>query len=621
MRRQVALAIALGLVVACKRDGLPPEITIEQVVTELGPPLAPGAAVEGTTAGVTRAVLKPGERPAGGGPLDAVVTPPPSTLRFQVPVPPDTTLRFGVGVDGDKQRHPDRSGVLFRVAVDGHEVFSRVVNPAARRKDRRWVEGRIDLRQWADRSVELTLETRAEQAGKELAGTPGWSHVRLVREERRARQHADAGPNVLLLLVDTLRADRLGIYGADPSATPALDRFASGGLVFDVAVSQASWTMPAVASIFTGLHPRSHGAVGPYAQNADDTPGGTLLPDGAVTLAELAQEAGVTTFGVSTNTIVGRATNMAQGFETFVELPFDGAARNYAPATAANRALLDWLARAGTVRFFAYVHYMEPHGPYAPPPELRSPPPAGMRPDLAAGWIQDYARAVNEGRAAPPSPPELDHLRRLYTGDVRSWDDALGVLLRELADRGVLDHTVVVVMADHGEEFLEHGNLTHGGHLYEETVRIPLVVVGPGIPAGRRPDVAQGIDLLPTIAPVLGASVPPGLPGRDLFTTRGTADVVSEIVGGFGDVGLGSGTTSLRTVRWKLVRSPDANATELYDLSNDPGERTNLAATSPETAALVARLDRWAASAPPPPRTTASDPTLRAKLRQLGYVE
>jgi arylsulfatase A-like enzyme len=361
--------------------------------------------------------------------------------------------------------------------------------------------------------------------------------------------------------------------------------------------------------------------VGPYAQNDDDTPGGTLLPDGAVTLAELAQQAGVTTFGVSTNTIVGRATNMAQGFETFVELPFDGAARNYAPATAANRALLDWLARVGAVRFFAYVHYMEPHGPYAPPPELRPPPPAGMRPDLAAGWIQDYARAVNEGRAAPPSPPELDHLRRLYTGDVRSWDDALGTLLRELANRGVLDRTVVVVMADHGEEFLEHGNLTHGGHLYEETVRIPLVVVGPGIPTGRRPDMAQGIDLLPTIAPVLGAPVPPALPGRDLLTTRATGDVVSEIVGGFGDVGLGSGTTSLRTARWKLVRSPDANATELYDLSNDPGERTNLAATSPETAALVARLDRWAASAPPPPRTTASDPTLRAKLRQLGYVE
>ena len=173
MRRQVALAMALGLVVACRHDGLPPEITIEQVVTELGPPLAPGAAVEGTTAGVTRAVLRPGERPAGGGPLDAVVTPPPSTLRFHVPIPPDTTLRFGVGVDGDKQRHPDRSGVLFRVAVDGHEVFSRVVNPAARRKDRRWVEGRIDLRPWADRSVELTLETRAERIGQGARRYPG----------------------------------------------------------------------------------------------------------------------------------------------------------------------------------------------------------------------------------------------------------------------------------------------------------------------------------------------------------------------------------------------------------------------------------------------------------------
>jgi arylsulfatase A-like enzyme len=468
--------------------------------------------------------------------------------------------------------------------------------------------------------VDLVLETRAARPGVPLAGTAGWSRVRLVREDHRKRQGAGAGPNVVLLLVDTLRADHLGIYGAEPSASPALDRFASRGLVFDVAVAQASWTMPAVASVFTGLHPRSHGAVGSGARETDDDTSGTLLPDGVVTLAELAEQAGVTTCGVSTNAVVGRATNFAQGFETFIELPFDSKGQDYAPGSAANEAFLDWLGRAQGVRFFAYLHYMEPHEPYAPPPALRPPPPSGMRLDLAAGSIKDYARAVNERRAPPPSPRELDHLRRLYAGDVRSWDDVLATLLRALEGRGVLEDTIIVVMADHGEEFLEHGNLTHGDHLYEETVRIPLVIVGPGVPPGRRPDMAQGVDLLPTIASILGTPVPAGLPGRDLLSTHVGVDVVSEIAGGFGDASQGN-TVALRTARWKLIRSPDGNETELYDLENDPGEHTNVAATSVETAALVARLDRWAASAPPPPHTSASDPTLRAKLRQLGYVE
>src|SRR5262249_6610676 len=325
--------------------------------------------------------------------------------------------------------------------------------------------------------------------------------------------------------------------------------------------------------------------------------------------------------GVSTNMIVSRATNFAQGFEGFVELPFDSKARNYQPASVVNRSFLDWLARGQGVRFFAYLHYMEPHAPYQPPPALRPPRPAGMRADLATGWIQDYARAVNEGRAAPPSPAETDYLHRLYEGDVRSWDDAFADLLQDLEMRGALDDTVVVVVADHGEESLEHGNLAHGGHLYEKTVRIPLIVVGPGIPSGHRPDTAQGIDLLPTVASILGMQVPTGLPGRDLLATHAAGDVVSEIVGGFGADGQGSGAVALRTPHWKLIRSSTGDVVEFYGLENGPAEHVNLAATSDETAMLGARLDRWAASAPQAPSTAAGDPTLRAKLRRLGYIE
>jgi arylsulfatase len=608
-RRGTALLAALGLLAACGRDALPPDMVIEHVVEELTPRLAGPAAEGPRPGGVRRAVLQPGDRAGGGAPREAVVAPPGSALRVRLAVPADAALRFSAGVEGDKRRHTGRSGIEFRVTVEGRVVYREAVNPAYTRHDRRWVDGHVDLRPWARRSVDVVLETRAEHPSRPLAGTPGWSQVRLMQEERHARQPADAGPNVMLLLVDTLRADRLGLYGATPSPSPTLDAFAARGLVFDTMLAQSSWTMPAVASIMTGLHPRSHGAVGPDPDGGSGHSGGTLLPDAVVTLAEVAQRAGITTVGVSSNMLVSRATNLAQGFETFVELPFDRKRRDYAPAAVVNRAFLDWLRQAQGLRFFAYLHYMEPHGPYAPPPAFRPAAPPGIRSDLAAGWVQDFARNFDRGRVGPPSPAEVTYLSRLYDGDVHGWDDAFAPLLRALEKEGLLGRTVIVVVADHGEEFLEHGKLTHGAHLYEETIHVPLVIVGPGVPAGRRPDLAQQIDLLPTVAAVLGVSPPPGLPGRNLLATHEAGDVVSEIVAGFGDEGAGAGTVALRTPRWKLIR-PTGQPVELYDLTADPGERTNLAtaaADAAETAALAARLDRWAG--------------LRERLRQLGYVD
>src|SRR4029453_14458603 len=156
---------------------------------------------------------------------------------------------------GRRARDPNKTGVQFRVVVDGTERFTQTVNPAARKRDRRWIDGSVDLRAAAGRTVEAGLETRARGSGRPLAGVPAWSHVRLMRATSRPRQQARTGaPNVLVLLVDTLRADRLRGYRARPSPSPTLDRLAARGLLFEDSVSQSSWTMPSVASIFTGLH-------------------------------------------------------------------------------------------------------------------------------------------------------------------------------------------------------------------------------------------------------------------------------------------------------------------------------------------------------------------------------
>lgn len=622
MPRWLLLA-TLVLDVACQRETLPPHVTVEEVVAKLAPPLPAVAVVEGpASGGVRTAVLRPEVDRPGVVPRESLVTPPPSTVRLRVTVPPEAELRFGVGVDGPKRHERDRSGVEFLVTVDGDQRFRTALNPAERSSHRAWREGSVDLRREQGRMVELALVTRAEDPARPLAGTPGWSHVRLLRRTVRERQPArpDA-PNLLIVLVDTLRADRLGIYGARPSPSPTLDRLAANGLVFEDSVSQSSWTLPSVASLFTGLHPRSHGAATIAATGDDPTTGGGFLADGLVTWAELARGAGITTVGISANPLVGRDSNLAQGFEAFESFAWDPRTEDWHPASDVNRRFLDWLARHRAWRFVAWLQYMEPHDPYDPPPAYRhgSAPP-GLRPTLARGRISRLAKAINRGQAEPFSAVEIEHLRQLYDGEIRAWDDAFAALLRDLDHAGLLDSTLIVVTADHGEEFQEHGRLKHGSHLYEESIRVPLVIVGPGIPAGRRADLAQGIDLLPTVSGLLGLDPPPGLPGRDLLTTRESRDAFAETGMGITPDGGMTDVIALRTPRWKLIRTPEIDRVELYDLARD---RLELASEPVADAAttLGQRLERWIASAPSAPDANGTDPTLRAKLRALGYAD
>jgi arylsulfatase A-like enzyme len=607
---------------ACQREALPPHVTVEEIVADLAPPLATGAVVEQPAPGAVQvAVLRPEVDRPGVVPRQGLVAPPPTIVRLRVAVPPDAVLRFAIGVDGPKRYERDRSGVAFRVHVDGGERFRETINPAERTRHRGWHDGSVDLSGEQGRMVELALETLAEDPARPLAGTPGWSHVRLVRKTTRERQRASREtPNLLVLLVDTLRADRLGAYGVRPSPSPTLDHLAATGLVFEDSVSQSSWTLPSVASIFTGLHPRSHGVGALAAIDGDRMTSAGFLPDLLLTWAELAHAAGISTVGFSANPLVGRASNLSQGFESFDVLAWDPSTEDWHPAADVNHRFLGWLGQHREWRFVAYLQYMEPHDPYDPPAAFRPPAPPGLRPALARGRIAKLAKAIDSRGAAGLSAAEIDYVRQLYDGEIRTWDDALATLLRGLESAGVLDSTIVVVTADHGEEFQEHGRLRHGSQLYEESIRVPLIITGPGVPAGRRADMAQSIDLLPTIAGLLALTPPPGLPGRDLLATREGRDAVAETGMGIDPAGGLTDVIALRTPRWKLIRTPEIGAVEVYDLTRDPGERANHAA-GPAASVLGEQLDRWAAAAPEAPRANGGDPTLRAKLRQLGYVE
>jgi len=263
---------------------------------------------------------------------------------------------------------------------------------------------------------------------------------------------------------------------------------------------------------------------------------------------------------------------------------------------------------------------MEPHDPYTPPAALRPPVPPGTPPDVAAGWVLDVSRRLGKPGVPPLPPEQLAYLRALYQGEIRSWDSQLPALLGGLDRLGVRDSTLVIVTADHGEEFLEHGLLLHRAHLYDELIHVPLVVAGPGITPGRRTDQVQGIDLFPTLASVLGFDVPSQLSGRSLLAPAPGRLAFSATDGQAND-GTRRPLDAVRRPDWKLIHAPVADDFQLFDLAADPGERSPLALTTGDGPALRVALDDFARSAPAPPARTGYDPALGEKLRALGYAE
>jgi arylsulfatase len=572
--------------------------------------------------------LQPGHRlRADAGPRTALVTHPPARVRFATAAPPGAVLRFSVGVEREEKMDRSAQGIRFAARVNGREVFAQIVNPAATRHDRRWFDVRVDLGPDAVQKVDAVLSTDAVGVGA-IAGTPGWSHVRVVREFPQTRQPATpAKPNVLLLLVDTLRADALGCYGASPSPSPAVDRLAAGGLFFDQVVAQSPWTLPSVASIFTGMHAHSHGVAGLADDEGlpqPDTDGSdpSYLSDVLTTLAGTAQAAGITTVGVSGNPLVGRSTNLAKGFESFVELGWSGGRSVWPRAAEINRVFLDWLSHNREYRFLAYLHYMDVHAPYQPPKAYRPIPPPGTRKAVARGEVGRVAEMLGSPPGASLlSDAELRHLRALYDAQVRYWDDQLAGLMAGLQSAGVGDSTIVIITSDHGEAFLEHGRLKHGVHLYDELLRVPLVIAGPIGRRGRVSTQVQGIDLFPTVAALLDLQAPSGLRGQDVLSGSGAPWVVSETRWGIDADGAGTELVSIRTPSWKLIHQRAPNHFELYNMVEDPREQHDRFGHSDEGTALARQLAEWKAQAPAPPLVAGRDPEFREKLRALGYIQ
>ena len=465
--------------------------------------------------------------------------------------------------------------------------------------------------------------------------------------------------NLLVLMVDTLRADHLGCYGYERDTSPRIDAFAEQGVLFENAATPKPKTSPAIASFFTGTWPETHKVHQTRAELVEEN----------VTLAETLKAAGFLTFGLTANANISTALGFGQGFDTLqwvtrVELKDGTKIDNNAEQLA--HGAVQWMAEHRDERFFVYVHFIDPHTPYRPP----GPYATMFEGDALDGRLgtreleifeKDYIDGLQRSVFLEEAGFNLDRYVTRYDGEIRFNDTAIGKLLDALEQLGLAENTAVVFTADHGESTVEHyAYFNHGLFAYEEQVHIPLVIRAPGIKAGlRRSEQVSLVGLMPTLLDLVGVAPPeqvevdsfrhllmPETPPAEgqptLLSTRGDTD---------------TRTTGLRTNRWKYLLNPATRSREtafqpanlllpgkrfdfslnslrpyqlreeLYDLEADPLETENLAYRDREVATLLRRkMEAMVAATRPvsaePRIFTAQEFTheVREDLRQLGYL-
>lgn len=405
------------------------------------------------------------------------------------------------------------------------------------------------------------------------------------------RQAAPSRMNVVLITLDTLRADHVGTYGASGVRTPHLDRLASQGVVFDQVMTTAPLTLPAHSSIMTGQFPPRHGV-------RDN--GGFFLGQEQVTLAEILSERGYQTGATVGAFVLDSKWGLDQGFATYQD-DFDltnvkamSLASVKRPGNEVVDLALKWMDGVAGQQFFAWMHLYDPHAPYESPEPYRS-----------------------EYRGHP------------YRGAIAFTDAQVGRVFDYLDARGLADNTIVIVTADHGEGLGEHGEETHGFFVYESAMRVPLIIRAPGqgLTPRRVSQPVRSVDIMPTILELIGAPAPQAVAGVSL--RRLMSGEVNELpIEGYGEAMYPlhhygwSELTTMRSERYKLI---DAPRPELYDLERDPHEQTNLFAERRSVADAMLRQLRdhkreMEAAAPAAPDNEDVDPETRARLAALGYV-
>lgn len=403
--------------------------------------------------------------------------------------------------------------------------------------------------------------------------------------------------NIVVILVDTLRADHLGCYGYSKPTSPAIDALAAGSVVYEQCLAPGIPTTPAHATIYTGLHPLEHNIVC-HGGSADLARALPVLP-------ELLQQAGYTTCAV--DNLYDLKPWLSRGYEFYINPSHRHRMRLLMTCEEVNHRAVEWIRGHAAEPFFLFVHYWEPHTPYLPPGRHRTFYSGSDPFDPAHTSLAGIRRTPFWGmwgdtwfkKLGPIT--DADYVTALYDGEIRHADEGVGALLHALEAAGVADDTAVVLTADHGEVMARNGIYFDHHGLYEDNIHVPLIARIPGRAAARVPEIVTHMDIAPTLLGLAGAPIPAGLPGVDLCAPDAGLGVPQR-AGVVCCEATWQAKWCLRTETRKLIlsREPDRYGTprrELYDLADDPGETRNLADARPaEADAMELKLEAWIAS-------------------------
>jgi arylsulfatase len=549
---------------------------------------------------------------------EALMPPLPSRLTFEVDIPPEASLRFGIAVSA-LGAEVSPAHVEFRVRLDDGRgepemIFEGVVR---RREPNRFFDHEVDLSRWAGSRVRLTLDTRSPNPA-DLPMMPYWAHPVIVGSEKALR-----ATNVILISLDCVRADHLGAYGYErsTSTSPRLDELAREAVVFERATAVSSFTHPTHMSMLTGLPPSIHG-VSRWRK-----------PDSSVAyLPEILSQAGYRTNGIVSGPLLSQSFGFERGFHVYHA--FHDETR--APELA--KAALEMLRRGRGQPQFLFLHFFDAHWPYWPGDELNT---------LFGPLSGDTSGLLNKVRnqIPPESDQDVQHMMDLYDAEIVYLDREVGRLLDELKKAGMYESSLIIVTADHGEAFLEHGFWEHGQTLYQEMVHVPLLVKWPGKPAPLRVEgLVSQTDIFPTILEAAGieragtAYAGVSLPRFNERRDSTGRDVVLELTWDPLPERPARMLVALRSEYTKYIASFEAPTVdalysapvageELYNLSDDPGETKNAASSAPEIVAASRRKVLAYLGYARELRATRAgqevemDEELRKRLEILGYIE
>lgn len=520
----------------------------------------------------------------------------PSQLAFDVTLGEDCFLDVTLGnIYGDteiayqilaKTQDSDQPALIASHSLPGNGLCKQVT---------------CDLSQYAGKRIKLIL--KAESGRDNHAAL--WGNPTIYRNRNAGRD----GPNVILYVIDTLRADHLSCYGYRRSTSPHIDRLASKGVLFEKCIAQAPWTAPSAASYLSSLYPTTHKV------SVKQNPEGKLL-DSMPIIPEVLKKHGFVNAAFVSNPLVNSQRNLVRGYDSlyYIDVLND---KLYAEPSSRilNEQIASWLKGNHKKRFFLYIHSMDPHEPYAPPAPYDA---MFQKEDASAGKMKRLTKAYREfisawkksGRDSfekfkssyPPDKLELisEKFRieqALYDGEIAHNDYQLGKLIELLKASGIEKDTILIIMADHGEEFFDAGFRSHGQSLHNSLVHVPLIFYYPrGIEQGKRISrPVQLMDVFPSLLDLLDIAHPKTLQGRSLTPLMGDGDRTQHLA--FSHRGefwnwrsftdmipriYGDETHCLVDGKWKAVYrvfQGKANTIELYDLDKDYNQKNDLAAT------------------------------------------